>query len=86
MPLQQFLELARLARARQGKGFRYPLLWYGVEFYGDDLFFVLVVGFERELGYFRLSELLQNRGKRGLPIERDLYFTPTPVSQLGYAR
>lgn len=48
--------------------------WYGVEFDGDDLLFGLVDGFEKELGYFRLSELLENRGKLGLPIERDFYF------------
>ncbi len=37
--------------------------WYAIEFDGDDLFFGLVDGFERDLGYFRLSELLANRGK-----------------------
>jgi len=31
--------------------------WYATEFDGDDLFFGLVIGFETELGYFRLSEL-----------------------------
>ena len=60
--------------------------WYAVEFDGDDLFFGLVDGFERELGYFRLSELLANRGKFGMEIERDFYFTPTRLSVLmGYA-
>ncbi len=54
--------------------------WYGVAWDGDDLFFGLVDGFEKELGYFRLSELLANRGKLGCPIERDRYFTPAPVS------
>lgn len=56
--------------------------WYAVEFDGDDLFFGLVDGFEKELGYFRLSELLTNRGKWGMEIERDLYFTPTPIHDL----
>ena len=56
--------------------------WYPVEFDGDDLFFGLVIGFERELGYFTLSELESCRGPLGLPIERDLYFTPMPISQI----
>ena len=56
--------------------------WYGIEFDGDDLFFGLVDGFERELGYFRLSELLENRGKLGMKIERDLSFTPIPLRKL----
>ena len=56
--------------------------WYGIEFDGTDTFFGLVDGFEVELGYFSLAELLGNRGKLGLPIERDLYFTPCRLSEL----
>jgi hypothetical protein len=56
--------------------------WYATEFDGEDLFFGLVDGFEKELGYFRLSELKQARGKLGLPIERDLYFKPTKLKDL----
>ena len=56
--------------------------WYGIEFDGEDLFFGLVDGFEPELGYFRLSELLENRGPWGLEIERDLGFPPTPLSEV----
>jgi hypothetical protein len=56
--------------------------WYATEFDGDDLFFGLVDGFEKELGYFRLSELLDNRGKWGMEIERDLFFTPCRLSTL----
>jgi hypothetical protein len=41
----------------------------------DWVFFGLVEGHERELGYFRLSELLQIRGGFGLPIERDRHFS-----------
>ena len=52
--------------------------WYGTEFDGEDTFFGLVHGFEEELGYFSLSEL-KSLGSR---IERDLYFTPTPISKL----
>jgi len=56
--------------------------WYAIEFDGDDLFFGLVDGFEKELGYFRLSDLMENRGKLGLEIERDRFFTPCPLSEL----
>ena len=56
--------------------------WYPVEFDGEDLFFGLVIGFERELGYFSLSEIEACRGPLGLPIERDLHFAPMPISQI----
>jgi hypothetical protein len=56
--------------------------WYPLEFDGEDLFFGLVVGFEIEAGYFCLSELESVRGRWGLPIERDLWFQPTPLSHL----
>ena len=50
---------------------------------GDDvLFFGYVIGLENEWGYFRLSELKATRGILGLPIERDLYFTPGPISEV----
>jgi hypothetical protein len=56
--------------------------WYAVEYDGEDLFFGLVDGFEVELGYFSRSELEANRGKLGLPIERDMYFEPCRLSEL----
>ena len=56
--------------------------WYVTEFDGQDTFFGLVQGLEEELGYFSLAELQQARGPSGLPIERDLHFQPTPLSQL----
>lgn len=56
--------------------------WYAATFDGDDLFYGLVDGFERELGYFRLSELLETRGKLGCEIERDFWFKPTPIEDL----
>ncbi len=37
--------------------------------------FGLVCGFEKELGYFDLNELMEIRGPLGLKIERDLYFS-----------
>ena len=45
----------------------------------DFEFFGLVSGFEKELGYFRLSELESVTGFAGLKIERDRYFTPQPI-------
>jgi hypothetical protein len=55
--------------------------WYASEFDGE-MFYGLVVGFEPELGYFSLSELQSVRGKLGLPVERDKWFTPTPLREL----
>jgi hypothetical protein len=57
--------------------------WYATEFDGEDTFFGLVDGLERELGYFSLLELESITGPGGLRIERDLYFEPTPLSRLG---
>ena len=61
--------------------------WFATEFDGEDTLFGLVVGFEVEMGYWSLSELEATRGPWGLPIERDLWFKPTSLSQLPeYAR
>jgi len=67
--------------------------WYVIEGeeqeydYGADyLFFGYVVGFESELGYFTLNQLETAKqgltGLAGLPIERDLYFTPCRLSEV----
>ena len=48
----------------------------------DYIFFGLVAGLEIEAGYFSLAELEQVRGPLGLPIERDLYFTPKSLREL----
>ncbi len=56
--------------------------WYAIEFDGKDTFFGLVDGFERELGYFSLNELLSIRGSLRLPVERDRYFKPCRLSEL----
>ena len=56
--------------------------WYATEFDGEDTFFGLVDGFDKELGYFSLSELENVRGPLGLKIERDLYFKPTTLKKL----
>lgn len=56
--------------------------WYVTEYDPTQrLCFGLVIGHERELGYFSLDELAEVRGPLGLPIERDLHFQPRPVSQ-----
>ena len=56
--------------------------WYVTEFDPDEgRCFGLVIGFEPELGYFLLDEIKSLRGKLGLPVERDLYFDPTPLSK-----
>ena len=55
--------------------------WFATEFDGTDTFFGKVVGHETELGYFSLSELESVVGRFGLKIERDLHWTPRPLSQ-----
>ncbi len=57
--------------------------WYAVEFDSEDLFFGLVDGHEKEWGYFSLKELESVTGPLGLKIERDLYFEPTKIKDLG---
>lgn len=56
--------------------------WFVIEFDGQDLCFGLVDGDHRELGYFSLLELRSTRGKLGLPLERDRFFTPCRLSEL----
>ena len=55
--------------------------WWCIEFDGKDLFYGLVDGLCQEYGYFSLTELESIQGPLGLPIERDIYFKPTPVSK-----
>ena len=56
--------------------------WYATEFDGVDTFFGLVDGMETELGYFSLQELEAARGPLGLLVERDMSFTPKPLSEV----
>jgi hypothetical protein len=56
--------------------------FYATEFDGEDTFFGLVEGLEKELGYFSLSELESARGPTGLPIERDLYWQPKTLEEI----
>jgi hypothetical protein len=56
--------------------------WYATEFDGKDIFFGLVDGHCKELGYFSLSELESVNGPMGLPIERDLYWKPKMLEEI----
>jgi hypothetical protein len=56
--------------------------WYLTEMDpATGLCFGLVIGLERELGYFNLNDLEATRGPAGLRIERDIHFDFTPLSQ-----
>jgi len=48
----------------------------------DFMFFGMVDGHERELGYWCLGELSSVKNRFGLGIERDLYFRPKPLGEI----
>jgi len=51
--------------------------WYVTEYDPNEkVFFGLVIGFEKEWGYFSLEELENIKGPLGLHIERDTSFKP----------
>ncbi len=55
--------------------------WYASELNPSErLCFGVVVGLEREFGYFPIDELAQLRGPGGLRVERDLHWSPKPLS------
>ena len=56
--------------------------WYATEFDGEDLFFGLVEGHEKELGYFSLAEIRGFKGPLGIGIERDMHWTPRPIGEI----
>ena len=57
--------------------------WYVLEYDPHEkLCFGLVDGLGQELGYFSLAEVEHVRGPLGLPVERDLYWSPTPLSEI----
>ncbi len=56
--------------------------FWATEFDGEDMFFGLVDGQERELGYFSLAELQKVRGPMGLPIERDKFWKPKTLEEI----
>lgn len=56
--------------------------WYITEANRDEgLCFGFVQGLEGELGYIDLNEIREARGPLGLPIERDIHWTPRPLSE-----
>ena len=55
--------------------------WYATEFDGEDTFYGLVCGHEKELGYFSLAEIKGARGPMGLAIERDMYLGPLTIGE-----
>jgi hypothetical protein len=57
--------------------------WFASEYNPDTkTFYGLVIGHEKELGYFSLTELEELKLPMGLKIERDLYFESTLMSKL----
>jgi len=57
--------------------------WYAVEYNPErKLFWGLVDGLEKEVGYWGLDELEIIKGPFGMKIERDRHFTPTPLREL----
>lgn len=57
--------------------------WYAVEFDGDNTFFGLVIGFERELGYFSLAEFEEVNSNAGFDrIQIDSDFEPTSIHDI----
>jgi hypothetical protein len=56
--------------------------WYAFECDRVDILYGLVMGVEQELGSFLLSEVGQARGPLRLPLERDIHFKPTRLSEV----
>ena len=58
--------------------------WYIIELSQEDNFtcYGYVQGLENELGYFSLEEIASVRGALNLPVERDLFFEPTKLSEI----
>lgn len=59
------------------------LTWYATELDPNTgTAFGLVVGHETELGYFDINKLQAIKGKWGLKIERDMYFSPKTIAKV----
>ena len=58
--------------------------WFIIELSKDDnsTCYGYVQGLDSELGYFSLDEIASVRGALNLPIERDIHFNPTKLSQI----
>jgi hypothetical protein len=76
------LEASGLVTDEDGKVTEVPLSELEPQDEQDVLFFGLVDGMEKELGYFRLSELQEARGPWGLPIERDRGWGPKTLEEI----
>ncbi len=56
--------------------------WYAAEYDpAERLCFGVVVGHDREFGYFSVAELEGIRGPGGLRVERDLYWKPKALKE-----
>ena len=56
--------------------------WYPIEFDGVDIFYGWSRFITQEMGTFSLSELKAARGLFGMRVERDVNFTPLPLSEV----
>ena len=60
--------------------------WFAIEYNPEEKLFFgyasLFGDYNDELGYFGLEELEQVKLPLGIKIERDLYFEPTPLSEI----
>jgi Protein of unknown function (DUF2958) len=57
--------------------------WYAYEYDPKEkVFFGWVDGDFQELGYFSLTEFEDLKDQLGLPMERDLHFKPTKLSEV----
>ncbi|MDX2105622.1 MAG: DUF2958 domain-containing protein [Candidatus Melainabacteria bacterium] len=57
--------------------------WYAIEFDGKDLFFGLVLGLEKELGYFTLSDFIElNKTSKKAYIVKDSKFKPQSIKEI----
>ena len=57
--------------------------WFATEYDPESrLFFGMVHGHEKELGYFSLDELASVKGPFGMGIERDMAFDPNRYNEL----
>ena len=56
--------------------------WFAMEFDGEDTFFGMVHGFEKELGYFSLKELQSLKIGMIPMVERDINWRARRLSEL----
>jgi hypothetical protein len=80
------LEGSALVANEAGEVTEVPLSESDPENERDVLFFGLVDGMEKELGYFRLSELREAWGPMGLPVERDRGWGPKTLEEIAPER